>query len=64
VAGALALRSSRVGHVRSMPIELTGLHPRIKSMLEELGSTLRIAVPSSEAATWDHYAYDELRTLL
>jgi hypothetical protein len=49
----------------SIPVEPTGLHPRIDSMLQDFGSTLQIAAPSSHPATaWAHYADDSLRKLL
>lgn len=54
-----------VATAMSIPIEPTGLHPRINSMLRDFGTTLRIAAPSSHPATaWDHYEHDSLRKLL
>ncbi|WP_202873145.1 helix-turn-helix transcriptional regulator [Kribbella capetownensis] len=54
-----------VATAMSIPVEPTGLHPRINSMLQDFGSTLQIAAPSSDPATaWDHYAHDSLRKLL
>jgi hypothetical protein len=49
----------------SIPIEPSGLHPRINSMLQDFGSTLRIAAPSSHPATaWGDYEHDSLREFL
>ncbi|MDX2974177.1 hypothetical protein [Kribbella solani] len=36
-----------VATAMSIPLEPTGLHPRINSMLQDFGSTLRIVAPSS-----------------
>ena len=54
-----------VATAMSIPIEPTGVHPRIKWMLQDFGSTLQIAAPSSDPAIgWDHYEHDSLRKLL
>ena len=54
-----------VATAMSIPVEPTGLHPRVDSMLQDFGSTLRIAAPSSHPATaWDNYEHDSLRKLL
>ena len=51
-----------VATAMSIPVEPTGLHPRMNSMLQDFGSALGIAAPSSDPATaWDHYAHDSLR---
>ncbi|TDO48240.1 hypothetical protein EV651_1236 [Kribbella sp. VKM Ac-2571] len=51
-----------VATAMSIPIEPTGVHPRINSMLQDFGSTLRIAAPSSDPANaWNQYAHDSLR---
>jgi transcriptional regulator with XRE-family HTH domain len=52
-----------VATAMSIPADPTGQHPRVTTMLDDFGSALRIAAPSSEPTrTWDQYTRETRRS--
>nr|WP_079022876.1 helix-turn-helix transcriptional regulator [Streptomyces odonnellii] len=52
-----------VATAMSIPTDPTGQHPRVTSMLQDMGNTLRLTAPSSpHTRIWDEYAHASRRS--